>query len=190
MILSRSEQLKYIEKFAVRIAKEIVGGTITGPHHPDGDLLHSDGFFSEVKSCNTNSGAIIRKKQLRHHSRNKTRNYILVFHTNRFWDNGRWHYATLKKCRTPKTAEQYLIENINEVVIIGTGAMRDLYRKLRRRSERTHYFKSGPKTYIKVRPCDFFPRLVKEYGRSTKHYYIKLDSRAVSVNVTRIFRKL
>ncbi len=189
MLLSRSEQLKIIEKFAIRVAQGIVGGTITGTNHPDGDLFHTDGFFSEVKSCNTNSGAIIRKKQLRHHCRGKTRNYILVFHTNRYWENGRWHYVTLKRCRTPKTAEQYLVENINEVVIIGTGAMRELYRKLRRRSERTHYFQSGPKTYIKVRSCDFFPALVKEYGLSTRHYFIKLDSRAVSVRVTRIFHR-
>ncbi len=189
MILSRAERLKAIEKFAVLIAQGVVGGKVTALNHPDGDLEHSGGLFSEVRSANVTSGAIIRKKQLRQHCRRgKTLNYVLVFHNNRWWDNGRYYYTTLKKCRTSKQAEDYLIENLTGVYIVGVGAMRILYRKLRRRRERTHYFKSGPKTYIKLRACDFFPYLRRAGFRSDqKHYSVRVGSRRVGVLVHRIF---
>jgi hypothetical protein len=188
MSLSRSERLQVIEKLAVQIAQQIIGGVITGPNHPDGDLCHSDGYFTEVKSANSTSGAIIRKKQLRKHCRSKTRNYVLVFHSNRSWSNGRWYYTTLRKCQTAPQAQKYLVENITEVYIIGVGAMRLLYQRLRRRGERTHYFKSGPKTYIKLRSSDFFPLLLRAgYGQSSKYYSLRVGPHKLYVPVTRIY---
>ncbi|MEK9157943.1 MAG: hypothetical protein AAB638_02030 [Patescibacteria group bacterium] len=182
--LSHGEKLKVIENFSVRLAQALVGGTVTEPNHPYGDLIHSDGTFSEVKAAGVSSGAIIRREQLRRHSKGPTRDYILVFKSNRVWENGRWLYLTCRNGRSRQQLERICLESVVQIMIVPTAGMATLYKNMKRRAERTYHFKAGPKTYVKMRVGCFNRLILSGYTVSSNTQLIKLGSERVSVSVT------
>lgn len=184
--LSHAEKLQIIEKFSVRMAQALVGGSVTEPNHPDGDLYHSDGTFSEVKGAGDSSGAIIRKLQLMRHAKGPTRDYVLVFKSNRTWKNGRWAYSTCRNGRTRQQLEKICLESITNIVIVPTLGMLTLYRNMKRREERTYQFKAGPKTYVKMRMGCFDRLVLSGYTVSSGIQSIQIGFQTVSVSVTRV----
>ena len=184
--LSYQEQLRIIEQWTVRFVQCHLGGTITPPNHPHGDLRHEDGTYSEVKSAGLSAGAIIRRKQLRQHMVGPTRNYVLVFRQNRIRKDGQWHYTTLRH-RTQETLERHLLETVTEVCIVDKTGIDLLYRKLRRKKkEQTYHFQSGLKSYVKMGPGDFGALVLRGFQRSSRLTFVRFEGMKVRVSETKI----
>src|SRR3989344_715433 len=184
--LSYGEKLQIIEKWAVRFAQCLVGGTITPPNDPFGDLRHEDGSYSEVKGAGHSSGALVRRKQLRTHCLGPTRDYILVFRNNRVRKDGGWDYPTLRYGTSQEALERCLLETVTEVCIVDKVGIKLLYKKLRRRRERTYQFKTGPKSYVKMRPVDFTWLVLRGFSRSSQPQSIRFEGQVVRFGETRI----
>jgi hypothetical protein len=151
-----SKHLAVIEKFGVEIAQSVVGGEITRPNDPNGDLYHDgQNAYFEVKASGTSSGAIIVKDQLERHLDNLERQeqyYVFVFYLNRVWQNGRFLYTTLRNAKTRLALENFLVKNLREIQIVHVEVIDSIFRyqsKLGR--VRTYVMKRGPKTYVKIR---------------------------------------
>jgi len=183
--LSYPEKMQIIERWTVRFAQCFVGGTVTSPNHPYGDLRHEDGSYSEVKSAGESSGAIIRRKQLQTHCAGPTRNYVLVYRDNRVRKDGGWDYPTLRHGTSQKALEKHLLATVSEVCIVDKTGIKILYKKMRRR-EKTYHFQAGPKGYVKMRRTDFLGLLLHGFQHGGQLRHIRFEGKNVRVGETRV----
>lgn len=151
-----SGRLRVIEEFARTVAQKVLGGKITLPNDPRGDLYHSDtNSFSEVKAANRSGGALIRELQLvAHHEDEKFgREYAFVFYINREWTGGRYRYLTMRSGRTRALLQEFLSRQVREIHVLDISIVWAFYLTHPERMKE-HEFKEGYRRYFKMYPAE------------------------------------
>ena len=189
--LSGNDYLYVIERFAVRVAKSIVGGEMTEPNNPFGDLYHQkENAFSEVKGSGLSSGPIVEVNQLERHLDDIERHdhqYVFVLYRNRRWEHGRWVYLPRRAGRTQKALEKFLTLNVREVYILHISVVEAIFRNCPEKDIKCYLMQRGPKTYIKLYPGKM-KKLVRrhgalaDFGLEPDDYAIESGRRAAKFN--------
>lgn len=197
--LSGNGYLYVIESFAVRVAKSIVGGEITEPNNPYGDLYHRGAdSFSEVKAAGLSAGAIVDKNQFERHLadlEHHDHRYIFVLYNGRRREDGRWVYLPQKASKTKSTLEKFLTLNLREVHVVHISVIEAIFRNCPKKDLKCYLMQRGPKTYIrlypgKIRSLVNEPGSMAELGLNPEDYSVgvkkkiaKFDGRALKVKV-------
>ncbi len=199
--LSGNGYLYVIERFAIRLAKSIVGGEITGPNNPYGDLYHKEsGAFSEVKAAGLSRGPIIERDQLERHFADLEKHdhwYIFVLYDSRKWNKGKWVYLPRRVGRTENALQNFLKLNVKEVWSVHISVIEAIFR-FRKRDIRCYNMQRGPKTYLIIYP-GFLKKLVREsrlladlglepndYLVETRQEFVRFQGKAIRIEVSAI----
>lgn len=187
--LSGNDYLYVIEKFAVRVAKSIVGGEITEQNNPYGDLYHrGSDSFSEVKAAGLSAGAIVDKGQFERHLADLERHdhrYAFVLYNSRRWEHGRWVYLPQKASKTKGTLEKFLTLNVREVHVVHISVIEAIFRNCPKKDLKCYLMQRGPKTYIrlypgKIRSLVNQPGSLKELGLNPDDYLVRVSRKRVA----------
>ncbi|MBI2003785.1 MAG: hypothetical protein HYS78_02305 [Parcubacteria group bacterium] len=189
--LSGNDYLYVIARFAVRVAKSIVGGEITGPNHPYGDLHLVDNptdseVFWEVKASGLSSGPIICRDQLERHIENSERcehGYVFVLYQNRKWHKGKWRYLPQRMARTERSLEKFLVLSMKEVFVVHISVVDAIFRS-RPRDVRCFNMQRGPKTYLKIYPGVLrklvdSPKRLADLGLEPDDYVVEAERQVI-----------
>ena len=197
--LSGNGYLYVIESFAVRVAKSIVGGEITEPNNPLGDLYHrGPKSYSEVKAAGLSAGPIVDRDQFDRHLEDLEQHdhrYVFVLYNGRRWENGRWIYLPQKASRTRGTLEKFLTLNVREVHVVHISVIEAIFRNCPKKDLKCYLMQRGPKTYIRLYPGKIRnivnePECLVELGLDPNDYLVgvrkrvvRFDGRAIPVEV-------